>query len=420
MTLERSANKMHLKNILPEEILLQIFSEVDRSDLQKFFEISHEWRNLLIRNVKVMRKLPLLLMNDTWTDKLDFVQNYGKYIRQVDFIGTNIDSYEDVLKVLRLTPNVEKLSLVNLKLAQIENEENLEENVEENFDGNAEQTTPERVELKKLRELNVVDEENTGSLKFIELHCEMKLMSLKCDLIDETQLPIIEQLLTLNNQLKCLEISSELYAVFNPSDEVIERFNLCLEKLVVKGSVMKYNEQFMKFLTSQTHLQEVGLIASHVDFRYHQMMFTTFPCVKKVHLNIDAVGTTDCLLKLNKIPPNKSLRVLTLLGRNLHLNVFEAVLKLCPKINELNITNLTHFYSDKIKTLPLTHLRVDRANSEFLRPESMTQFTTKVKFTDNAKSQRKGVYERNLQSFCDLNRFSDKDKDTNEAFRVIN
>lgn len=402
---------MHLKNVLPEEILLQIFSEIDKSDLQKFFEISQEWRNLLIRNVKVMRKLPLVLMKDTWTDKLEFVQKYGKYIRQVDFIDTNIDSYEDVLNVLQLTPNVEKLSLINVKLPQqeISNEssEEIEENLEENL--------PEKVVLKKLKNVVVIDENNEGSLKFIESNCDVKLISLKCDLIDDTQLPILENLLTHNHQLKRLEISTQLYTIFHPSDEVIEGFNFHLEKLIVKGTVMKFNEQFLKFLTSQTHLQEIGLIASHVDFRYHQMMFTTFPSVKKVHFNIDAVGTTDCLTKLHKIPPNKSLQGLTLRGQNLHLNVFEAVLKLCPKINELNISNLTHFYSDKIKTLPLTQLRVDRANCQFLRPESMTQLTN-IQFTDIDKSQRKEVYEKNLQNFCDLTRLGDKNKDSIEAF----
>lgn len=402
---------MHLKNILPEEILLQIFSEIDKNQLHKFFEISREWRNLLIRNVKVMRKLPLILMNDTWSDKLEFVKKYGKYIRQVDFIGTRIDSYNDVLKILKLTPNVEKLSLLNIKVVE---QETCAENYE-NEDDTLEERLNEKVFLKKLKQVIIVDVENKGSLKFIAMQCDIKLICLKCDLIDDSQLLILEQLLTQNDQFKRLEISTELYEIFNPSDEIVEGFRFQLDQLIVKGTVMKYNEQFMKFLTSQTQLQEIGLIASHIDFRYHQMMFTTFPAVTKVHLNIDAVGTTDCLIKLQKIPPNKSLQALNLLGGNLHLNVFEAVLRLCPKINELNISNLTHFYSDKIKALPLTYLQVDRANFEFLKPDNVTQLA-KIYFTDITKSQRKEVYEQNLQNFCDINRLGDKNKDIIEAF----
>lgn len=400
---------MQLKNVLPEEILLEIFSEIDKSELRKLFEISSEWRNLLIRNVKVMRKLPLILMDETWSEKMKFVEKYGKYIRQVEFVGTILESFEDVLKVLRLTPNIEKLSLINVKLTQKEIDEN-----SENEDRNGENIPSEKLLLHRLVEFVVEDDENVGSVKFIASHCDLKLKSLKLSLKHEAQVPAIEQFLIESSHLKTLEIFTTLDEVFNPSDECIERMKLQLNKLEVKASVMKYNEQFIKFLKSQSHLRAIALIAQHVDFRYHRMMFTTFPSMKAVHLNIDALGTTDCLKKLLEIPPNKSLQSLKLSGKNLHLNIFDTILKLCPRINQLNVRSLAHFYSDKIKALPLTHFFADCAHREYLNPENMT-YLNKLQFTDISKIKQNEIYERNLQNFGDLNGFDDKIKNGIEA-----
>lgn len=400
---------MHLKNILPEEILLEIFSEIDKSELRKLFEISNEWRNLLIKNVKVMRKLPLILMNETWKEKISFVENYGEYIRKVEFIETSLESFEDVLKVLRLTPNVEKLSLINVRLADKENIES-----EDGEDRNDENSASDKIILKRLKECVIEDDGNVGSLNFITSRCDIKPSSLKCDLKYEEQMPIIGTFLTQNNQLKTLEIFTSIDAVFNPSDEVIEGSKLQLNKLEVKATVMQYNEQFVKFLTSQSHLKELALIAQHVDFRYHRMMFTTFPSVKTIHLNIDALASTECLEKLSKIPPNKSLKSVTLSGKNLHLNIFDSLLKLCPRIHQLSVRNLAHFFSDKIKALPLTHLHTDCAHQEYLKPENMT-YLDKLQFTDIKKYQQKEIYERNLQNFCDLSGFGDKVKGEIEA-----
>lgn len=392
---------MHLKSVLPEEILLEIFSEIEQSDLRKFLEISSEWRDLLIKNAKVMRKLPLILMNDTWKAKLGFVENYGKFIRRVEFNGTSLGSFDDVLTVLRCTPNVEKLSLTNVKLAEMENEE--EEEKSENSVG--------KLALKRLKEVEVEDVENVGVLGFVEANLEIKLTRLRCNLSHVTHLPIIERLLAQNQHLKVLEIHSELEEVFNPNDDALSVFKFQLDNLLVKSNLMRHNEQFVKFLKSQSKLQEIAFHADHVDFRYTRMMFTSFPSIRSLHLNIDTLSTSDCLMKLRRIPANKSLRTLNVLGRNLHLNVFDAILRLSPKITDLSIQNLTQFHSDKIRALPLTHLRVGRVNCDFLS----AGLSTKIHLNE-IQNPPMETYERNLQNFCDLSRLGDQRKDSIEAF----
>jgi hypothetical protein len=414
---------MHLKNVLPEEILLEIFSEIEKCEIKKLLEISSVWRNLLIKNVKVMRKLPLILMNDTWREKLEFVENYGRFIREVDFVGAEIESFDEIYKLLELTPNVEKLSLIKVKFAQKETtletaEQDDQQNEQENQESDEiiEETFIEKLSLKKLKEIVIEDEENIGLLKFIASHFDVTLSTLRCDLIVDAQLPILEKFLKESRHLKTFELTTDLDAIFNPTDEVIGEFQFKLERFLVKATMMKYNEQFVKFLVSQkAQMREIGFTADHVDFRFHQMMFTHFPLLRKIIINIDSLSTTDCLLKLRRIPMNKTLESLNILGRNLHLNIFEAILRLFPRISHLSIQNLTQFYSDKIRLLPLTQLHVVCVNCEYLRAEKLEQ-STKVYLT-NVLSQPKETYERNLQNFCDLSsQFSDKTKDIIEAF----
>lgn len=404
---------MYLSTILPEEILLQIFSETDKSDLQKFLEISHEWRDLLIRNAKVMRKLPLILMNDTWRDKLEFVKSYGKFVRNVEFIETNLESFEDVLSVLNHTPNVEKVSLIKVKIADVEAVES-SENDDESLKKSSSEITREKLFLSNLNGIVIKDDDNVGSLKFFVDNIEANLINIKYELNDDSQLIILSELLIENHDLKTLEITSKVESTFSPSDGVLELFKFKLQKLTIKASLMKYDEQLFKFLKSQRYLNELGFFADHVDFRYHQLMLTQFPAIRKLHINIDTVATSDCLLKLRFIKQIKTLNSLSLSGRNNHLNIFDAMLRICPNITDLTIQNLTQFHSDKIRALPLTRLQVDCVNCDFLSVGE----STKIHLKEIVHT--KEVYERNLQNFSNLSRFGDKNKDTAIAYKIAN
>lgn len=401
---------MHLKNILPEEILLKIFSEIDHKELKRMLEISHEWRDLLIKNVEVMRKLPLILINDTWKEKLEFVELYGKYVREIRFEGTDLESFEDVAKILHKTPNIEKLSILRVRVPATE------ENSENSLDENGDELQIDKILLKKLWKVTIDDYENVGSLNFFATNCDAKLTSLKCDVNCKEQQKILERLMSVSYQLRILEFSTTVDEIFDPTDDTIGEFACQLEQLHVKASVMKFNEQFFKFLKSQRRLKEIGLDAGHVDFRYQRSMFTTFPSVRRLHLNIDSLCTTDCLEKLKRIPSNKNIQCLTVIGKNRQLNVFEAVLRLCPQLQQLSIENLTQFQSDVIRTLPLTYMKVDHVASELLKHGEMTQ-SARIDFGEIVPCARQ-TFERNLQSFCDLNMRADKSKDINiiEAF----
>lgn len=329
-------------SVLPEEILLRIFEKSDKSELRRILEVSSGWRQLLIKNARIMRKLPLILMSDTWRDKMKFVEVYGKFIRRVEFIETNFDSRDDVLNILRRTPNVEQVSLIGVQFAETKPEE----------------APQDKLFLGKLKAIVIEDSAKSGMLDFLAESFEVNLRSLKCDVHDEDQFKILCQLLTESCELKVLKISSNLDATFNPSDDVLEQFKFKLQKLSIGTLLMKHDEQLAKFLSSQQCLEDLKFSAEHVDSRYHQMMFAQLPRLRKVQFNIDSIATSDCLVKLRKIEQNKTIESLSLLGRNNHLNIFDAILEIFPNVSSLTIQNLTQFHSDKIRLLPLTRFRI--------------------------------------------------------------
>ncbi|CRL02012.1 CLUMA_CG015305, isoform A [Clunio marinus] len=399
---------MQLESVLPEEILLEIFSETESNDLKKFLEISNEWRNLLIQNVRVMRKLPLMMMNETWKEKLNFVESYGKYIRVIEFVETNFASLDDVAKILQCTPNVEKLSFIRVTNAESqENSDQRENDEEEEEIIKNQEIVSEKIVLKRLRKIEVIDDQSANTLNFIATQLECGISSLKCTVNDDNELKILEKILQKSHRLKVLELTSQVDNGFTPPIELSSEFDFQLEKLSIKTPIMKHNQQLIKFMTTQKYLKEIEIISNHVDFVYHQMIFTQFPFAKSLSFNIDNLASTDCLVKLRKVLPNKNLKSLNLSGKNFHLNIFDEILRIAPKTSKLHVENFTHFISDRMQTLPLTYLEVGSGHFEYL----ITKKEIEIKLINVIPIHSRQIYERNLQNFCDLTQFCDKNKD---------
>lgn len=379
---------MFIKTVLPEEMLLEIFSESDNSDLKTLLKLSVEWRNLLIKNAKIMRKLPLILLNETWKEKMKFVQNYGKYIRDVIFCKTSINSLEDVIEVLKLTPNIERLSLIDLKIPEMSQDDNDDE-----------KCVMDILNLQHLIEVEVKGDTNFGAFDFLETRLKMKLKILKCELNCDSQLDRFEKFLISVQNLRSLEISSQSDVNLCSSEDTLKKFQFNLDKLTIRMPIIRFSDQFANFLSSQGKLNEINFDGNHVDFRYYQMMLDpeSSSSVKKIVFNIDAIACSDSLTALHKIKPNTNIEILSLTGKNIHLNIFDAILRLCPKIKQLQIESMTQFHSDKIMmTLTqLEDLKVDKIDSEFL----CFIIAIKLKKLQIGDIINAGNYEKNLQYY---------------------
>lgn len=401
---------MHLENekyALPEEVLLKIFSEADSEELRKLLGINNYWRLLLIKNPVIMRKLPLILQGNDWKDKLEFVEFYGKYIREIIFTNSEIDSIEEIREILKQTPKLEKLTFENIKIQKFEPENGNEirmdyyQHPREN-EVEIIEVVPvliDKIHLSALKNLSIKDENETSILSGFKSNFVVHLNSFSFELKSEDQLNVFEEFLIEQHTLKSLEIISGTELIFTSSDELLEKIKFKLTKLKITASLMRHNTNFMKFLLSQKDkLKDFLLNIEHVDFRYHDFIFTHLNSLEVLLFDIDTLSTTESLKNLKQFKPNKNLKTLILAGKNQHLNIFDAVINIFPELQQLHIENLKAFYGDQIKTLRyLEYLKVDQLNRKCLEFTEIPRLK-KLELNRVTESFFHEMYEKNLKN----------------------
>lgn len=421
---------MHLENekyALPEEVLLKIFSEADSEELRKMLSINNHWRLLLIKNPVIMRKLPLILQGNNWKDKLKFVELYGKYIREIIFKNSEIDSIDEIREILKQTPKLEKLTFENIKLKKHETEivnvirMDYYQHPRDNDDEIIEiiPVIIEKINLTALKHLSIQYENGTNILNGFRNNFIVHLNSFSFELKSEDQLEEFEEFLVEQHTLKCLEIISETELIFTSSDELLERIKFKLTKLIITASLLRHNTNFMKFLLSQKDkLTDLLMNIEHVDFRYHNFIFTHLKSLEVLSIDIDTLATTASLKTLKNFKQNKNLKTLRLAGKNHHLNIFDAVIKIFPKLQQLHIENLKAFYGDQIKTLCyLEYLKIDQLNRKCLEFNEIPRLK-KLELNRVTESFFHEMYEKNLIN--NFTQFSFGAKDIKHNFMCQN
>ena len=401
---------MHLENekyVLPEEVLLRIFSEADSKELRKLLGINNHWRLLLIQNPVIMRKLPLILQGNDWKNKLEFVELYGKYIREIIFTNSEIDSIDEIREILNLTPKLEKLSFENIKLKKIEPE--IGNVVRMDYyqhprDNEVEiiEMIPviiEKIHLSVLKHLSIKVQNETTILSDFRKNFNVHLNSFSFELKSEDQLNDFEEFLVEQHTLKSLEIISGTELIFTSSDELLEKIKFKLTKLIITAGLLRHDTNFMNFLISQKDkLTDFLMNIEHVDFRYHNFIFTHLNSLEVLLFDIDTLATTESLKNLKKFKQNKSLKMLRLAGKNHHLNIFDAVINIFPNLQQLHIDNLKAFYGDQIKTLCyLEYLKIDQLNRKCLEFNKIPRLK-KLELNRVTESFFHEMYEMNLMN----------------------
>ena len=366
------------KYALPEEVLLKIFSEADSKELKKLLGINNYWRLLLIKNPVIMRKLPLILQGNDWKDKMEFIEYYGKYIREIIFTNAALSSVEKIREILKQTPRLEKLTFENIKLPKFE-PQIVNINVDEvrmDYYQHPRDIEEERIEipieiekihLPKLKHLSIKDDDQTSILSDFNYNFIAHLESFKFDLKSEDQLNDFEEFLVEQQNLKSLKVIGGSEFIFTCSDKLLERIKFKLTKLEITAGLMRYSS-FINFLISQKDKLTVFLLnVQHIDFRYHNFIITHLSSLKVLLFDIDTLSTTESCKNLKMFKPNKNLKTLKLIGKNHHLNIFDAIINIFPKLQQLHIENLKEFYGDQIKTLYyLEDLKIDQLNRKCL------------------------------------------------------
>lgn len=103
-------------NFLPFELLELIFEYLQPEDLKSLLNITGWLHDVLVASPISMRKLKLIL-DESWEEKIEFVQENGENVRDLSFQHCNFDDPRQVRDLMRCMTNVEVLKLSNVHIS---------------------------------------------------------------------------------------------------------------------------------------------------------------------------------------------------------------------------------------------------------------------------------------------------------------
>jgi hypothetical protein len=118
----------------PEIIRLILGHLEDVEDLKKCLLTSEKIRDIIIKSPELMRRLTLILMHDTWKQKMPFIDKYAFFIRALKLDDIGFENHEEYLKLLRQTVNLERLIIDDCYITS-ERETDNDDAEQENEDG---------------------------------------------------------------------------------------------------------------------------------------------------------------------------------------------------------------------------------------------------------------------------------------------
>ena len=122
---------------LPEVVWELILCHFDTKSLRNCLLWSKFFRELVINSPALMRKLPVIFYGNSWKEKISFVEKHGKSVKSVKFVKCVFKDVNEIKIILRMTPNVEKISCDDVSATADENIEAVENNDgKENMDLN--------------------------------------------------------------------------------------------------------------------------------------------------------------------------------------------------------------------------------------------------------------------------------------------
>lgn len=360
---------------LPNEILLDIFMQLDRSGLKLVLNVCKRFRELILTSSILMRKLPLNLTKD-WLAKIEFIGNFGEFVKEANFEYCSFESIEEIKSILNLLPNLEILKINYVYIKQTPNEERSLMNPVE---------VEEAQEFPNLRHLELrskfwgyitqIDGKilkylNTNRLEFLKIHLPMQKFS--SDFIE---------FLCRQSNLKTLKVYDDFIDSFvfddfvdfiSYQDFISSLFEIDLSERVefqLKNLSIHYRgdhkENFQKFLNAQSDLEELEICKYDDDFVKFKISFDLIRDfnVRKLSLYLDLLPTNG----LNELDNfvNPSVHELVLMGYNNDPAMFNTLLRIFPNLKSLELEYMIDFSCDNLsqmkhlENLKINHFKLD-------------------------------------------------------------
>lgn len=286
----------------PNEIWKQILCHLDKEHLKQCLMIS-KFREMIIKTPQLMRKLPLIFFNDQWERKLNFIEQYGDYVRSIKFDDCGFREMKEVRNILKLTPNVETLIFYNCyiiestedveahgheaheDLNRLENPENQEvanNNNEENVENaniteqqqqsrqpSLDTAEDEVIELPRLNYLHL-DSCNIAEKLVKNLKNCTTLTSLKITFYYQAPVNFFTEFFCQQENLEelyCVGWSDMVFKSLFKEDISKDKIKFKLKKFTLECE-LSFHENFSRFLRSQAkNIVEMDLMCYNINFR---------------------------------------------------------------------------------------------------------------------------------------------------------
>lgn len=263
----------------PLEIWRNILSHFDVKSLKSALLWSSEVRDLIIKSPELMRKLPVILYGDHWRSKLPFLESYGNYVKAVIFDSCILSGPSELKKVLRQTPNVERVSY---KYASFDHESDRTD------DADSEDFT-----LRKLKSLRLeLYHDPVSNLLGIFKNCT-NIKSFAISALNEEPETVLGEFIAQLDSLERLELSGQsditttIDSVF--TSEFLERVKFRLKSLSLK-CYLCFDVKLSTFLQRQAAtLEELAMVNHNMNFHYYRLIFNNFSNLKTLRICIGSI-----------------------------------------------------------------------------------------------------------------------------------
>lgn len=349
----------------PSEIILNFLEFLDRDGLKNTLNVCKRFRELIIGNSRLMRRLPMNL-NKNWINKIEFAGDFGDFVKVLSMDYCTFESMDEFKSILNLFPNIEKLKVnyIYIKQPPIELSSQLRRLQDLRL--------PEEISFRHLKSVElsskfwgyitqldskILNHLNTESLEellvklpmqkfspdFIDFLCKqrkLKRLQVFDEFIDSFLFDDFTESLTYNNFI------SSLFEI-----DLAERATFQLKTFAIHYRGDR-RDNFTKFLNQQSELEELEIRKYDDNFVRFKMTFDLMRDVRvrKLSISLDLIPANW----LNDVERyvNPHVEELCLKGYNNDPVLFNLLLKLFPNLRALRLEYMLEFPCENLATMP--------------------------------------------------------------------
>jgi len=274
---------------LPEELILKILEYVEVPDLKTHLLIK-EHRDVIQETSKLMRKLPLILKQKTWKEKMPFIKKNGSLIKGIRFENCRFYALTNLGIILTMCKNVESVSFIDCYI--------IDENLNSEWDT---EYHPEvgfgPLKLTNLKSLWLNDaglyEEwlhdksiVKGILNYLENVNYLERLSLTFHIPEH--LEILKKFLLQQKKLKHLELYGYRNFDLFFKTNIAEQIHFQLDRLTIHFDHYSDNENsnnnFVAFFRTQKSIKDFYLGGNRISCLFHQNIIRELKQMKNVKI----------------------------------------------------------------------------------------------------------------------------------------